>query len=110
MPLGVDAVVQIEFSYPSVTSSSNTLGILGKSKRSLVLKGKITMIDSTGRTLVSGNLKSEKVKESTGIELGNSESSAGSVGIQTSDTVVSDLFPNLLASYLEKLERELGHE
>ncbi len=108
--LGVDAVVQIHFSYPVRENSSNTLGVFGTSKRFLVMKGQITLIDSNGKSLVSGNIKSEKVKESSGIELGNSESSAGSTGIRTGDTVANVLYPTLLTSYLQRLVKELGYE
>jgi len=104
--LGVDAVVQIHFSYSGRVKSQGTTGISwGKSY--VVMKGEITMIDSNGNTLVSGSIKSDKVQESSGIELGDSESS--SVGIGTSETGVSVLYPSLLTSFLEKLEKELGH-
>ena len=73
------------------------------------MKGEITMIDSNGNTLVSGNIKSDKVQESSGLELGDSESSSGSVGIGTSETGASVLYPSLLTSFLDKLAKELGY-
>jgi hypothetical protein len=106
--LGVDAVVQMHFSYSGRGSSQGTAGISwGKSY--VVMKGEITMIDSNGNTLVSGNIKSDKVQESSGLELGDSESSSGSVGIGTSETGASVLYPSLLTSFLDKLAKELSY-
>ncbi len=74
------------------------------------MKGEITMIDRSGKTLVSGNIKSDKMTESSGITLGNSDSSAGSTGIQTSAADTDVLYPNLLTSYLSNLEKKLGYK
>ena len=106
--LGVDAVVDITFSYPIVTSSNSLLGSFGKNKRTLAMKSKIVMINKNGKTLISGSVKSEKIIERKGIDLGNSESSSGSIGIGTEKAKISDLYPNLLITYMEKLGDELG--
>ena len=106
--LGVDAVVQMHFSYTGKSSSQGTAGISwGKSY--LVLKGEITMIDKDGKSLVSGNIKSDKMKESSGLSLGDSDSSTGSTGIQTSEADINVLFPSLLTSFLDRLAKELGY-
>lgn len=107
--LGVDAVVQMHFAYSGRESSQGTAGISwGKSY--LVLKGQITMIDKDGKTLVSGNIKSDKMQESSGISLGDSDSSSGSTDIQTGEADTSALYPNLLTSFLVKLAKELDYE
>jgi hypothetical protein len=106
--LGVDAVVQIDFSY-SGKCGTNSVGGISWGKNFMVMKGEITMIDKNGKTLVSGNIKSDKVLESSGMELGNSESSGGSTGFKTGETEDSKLYPDLLTSFLDHLAKELGY-
>ena len=68
------------------------------------------MIDKDGKTLVSGNIKSDKMKQSSGLSLGDSESSSGSSDIQTSEADTDVLYPSLLTSFLDRLVKELGYE
>ena len=74
------------------------------------MKSKITMLDKNGSRLISGSVKSERIVEREGIELGNSASSAGSFGIETDKADASGLYPNFLSRYMEKLVEELGNE
>lgn len=105
--LGVDAVVDVHFKY-STTGSSSSIGGIGWGKSNLALVGEVTIIDKNGVTLVSGKIKSDKIKEGSGLTLGDSESSGGSSEIKTGETAYSDLYPNLLASFLANLTEELG--
>jgi hypothetical protein len=106
--LGVDAVVQIDFSY-SGKGGTNSVGGISWGKNFLVMKGEITMIDKNGKTLVSGHIKSDKVKESSGMSIGDSESSGGSTEIPTSETAASKLYPDLLTSFLDNLAKNLRY-
>ena len=106
--LGVDAIVQMHFSCSGRSSTQGTAGI-SRGKNYLVMKGEITITDRNGKTLVSGNIKSDKKQSSSGMEMGDSASSSGSVGIGTSETGIDVLYPSLLTSFLQKLTKKLGH-
>ena len=59
--LGVDAVIHIHFnSGGSTKGSSNWGGVYSTSTKISVLKGEISMFDSTGKELISGKIKSEE--------------------------------------------------
>jgi hypothetical protein len=107
--LGVDAVVQIDFKHAGGTSGSSTMGVFSKSKTSYALKGEITMIDKTGKTLISGEVKSDKSVKRTGRSFGNEDSGISIDGGGT-ETDAGEFYSGLLNSYIEELNKELGYE
>lgn len=108
--LGVDAVVQIHFKHAVSESSSKTLGILGKTKKFIALKGTVTVIDKSGKTLISGNIKSTKKMKSKKRSFGNQSDNGVQIETSNEDVDEKKFFDGLLASYLERLDEGLGFD
>ena len=109
--LGVDAVIQVAFTYSVTTSSSNTLGIFGKKKKFNKLKGKITVIDKTGRMLISGSVKSDKKLKKKTKSFALTGTLDNGVAFEPSKmTPAEEFYADLLRSFLEKLNKGLGYD
>jgi hypothetical protein len=107
--LGVDAVVMIEFKHAMSESSSSTLGVFGKSKKSIALKGEITMFDRQGTEIISGSAKSDSMVRSTSQSWGDQDDGVSFEKEQ--DAANMDQFWSaLLTGYLEDLQKDLGQE
>jgi hypothetical protein len=107
--LGVDAVVLIEFKHALSESSSTTLGVFGKSKKSIALKGEITMFDRDGTEIISGSAKSDSMVRSTSQSWGDQDDGVSFEKEQ--DAANMDQFwSTLLTGYLEDLQQDLGQE
>ena len=107
--LGVDAVVLIQFKHALSESTSTTLGVFGKSKKSIALKGEITMFDKAGKEIISGSAKSDYMVRSTGQSWGPQDEGVSFEKEQ--DAANMDQFwPTLLSGFLEDLHKDLGRE
>lgn len=107
--LGVDAVVQLAFKHTVSNSTSTTIGVFSKSKKSVGMKGEIIMIDKNGNTLISGSVKSDKLLK----EAGRSYNIPGEgVTIEPdAEKTDKDVFYNgLLNGYLVEMNKAFGYE
>lgn len=107
--LGVDAIVLIEFKHALSESTQSTLGVFGKSKKSIALKGEITMIDRAGTEIISGSAKSESMVRSTGQSWGNQEDGV-SFEKERDAANIDQFWSALLTGYLDDLKKDLGQE
>lgn len=114
--LGVDAVIHIHFNNSSQTTkgSSNWGGVYSTSTKISVLKGEISMFDSTGKELISGKIKSEEVEGATTRSWGSASSGGLSAGvgveIEGEAPDIGNVYDILLESFMERLHRELDGE
>ena len=99
--LGVDAVMQINISGYSQSSGSGNIFTGSKTNTAMVQTGEVTMIDKSGKVLISGKAKSGPVHES-------SSRTIGSIEIDTGGGKPTGLHANLMYSYLGHLRQDLG--
>lgn len=93
--LGVDAVLEITFTYDLVDNVPriDRFNIYEKRFRVLALKSEMRLVDKNGNTLISGTTSSEPLPTSD--------------GMATAKEPVRSYFPSLLVSYLNALKQEL---
>lgn len=107
--LGVDAVMLIQFKHAISETSSSTLGVFGKKKKSLALKGEITMFDKTGSEIISGSAKSESMVRSTSKSWGN-EDDGVSFEKEQDGSDMDTFWDTLLSGFLADLEKDIKSE
>jgi hypothetical protein len=113
--LGVDAVIHIHFNNSSSTKgSSNWGGVYSTSTKISVLKGEISMFDSTGKELISGKIKSEALEGATTRSWlsGSSGGLSEGVGVEIEGEApdIGNVYDMILESFVERLHRELDGE
>ncbi len=93
--LGVDAVLDIEFTYEPVVNAVqvDSFNIFETLDRVLMLKSELRLIDRNGKVLLSGVTRSEPFSTSD--------------GLVTSEPPVRSYYPSLLVSYLNALKQDL---
>lgn len=105
--LGVDAVLLIEFKHALSEQSSSTLGVFGKKKSFIALKGEITMFDRTGKEVIAGSAKSESMVRSTSQSWGNQDDGVSfEKGREAAD--MDTFWSALLSDFLEELNKDLS--
>ena len=104
--LGVDAVLLIEFKHAGSESTSTTLGVFGKSKSSIALKGEITMFDRTGKEVISGSAKSDSMVRSEGRSWGNQDNGVSFEKEQDAPNM-DEFWATLLTGFLQDLDKDL---
>jgi len=107
--LGVDAIVLIEFKHALSESTTTTLGIFGKGKKSIALKGEITMFGRDGTEIISGSAKSDSMVRSTSQSLGGQDNGV-SLDKEQDAPNMDQFWSGLLTGYLEDLRKDLGQE
>ena len=107
--LGVDAVVLIEFKHAGGTKGSNWGGVYSKKKTIIALNGEITMFDRTGKELISGSAKSEKLEKGSTRGWGDQDNGI-SVEVDAGKANPDEFYPGLLSSYLHELNKELSQK
>jgi hypothetical protein len=105
--LGVDAVVLIEFKHAGSESSSTTLGVFGKSKSSIALKGEITMFDRTGTEVISGSAKSDSMVRSESKSWGDADNGVSFEKEQDGPNM-DEFWSTLLVGFLQDLDNDLS--
>jgi len=98
--LGVDAVVQVFFSGYGTSSSSGSVFGPSTTSNSSILTGEVTMIDRSGKVLISGKSKSGPVHAGSSV-------GRGSISIKTSERP-TDFRTQQLDSFLGHLRQDLG--
>jgi hypothetical protein len=108
--LDVDAVLWIHFKHAESSKSTSVLGAYKKEKGYIRLNGEITLLNRSGKQLISGSVKSRKMQRSV-------EQSVGAVGDLASGIEIDvhkgkpeadELWYPLIESYLINLEVELA--
>ena len=107
--LGVDAVVLIEFKHAGGTKGSGIGGIYNKTKTEIALKGEITMFDRSGKEVISGSVKSEKLLRGTSQGWGDQENGI-SINTEQDAPNMDEFYPGLLSSYLLELDKNLSQK
>ena len=107
--LGVDAVVLIEFKHAGGTKGSGIGGIYNKTKTEIALKGEITMFDRSGKEVISGSVKSEKLLRGTSQGWGDQENGI-SINTEQDAPNMDEFYPGLLSSYLLELDKSLSQK
>ena len=105
--LGVDAVVLIEFKHAGGTKGSSWGGVYSKKRTEIALNGEITMFDRTGKEVISGSVKSEKLEKGSTRGWGD-EDNGISVEVEAGSANPDEFYPGLLSSYLDKLNKDLS--
>ena len=107
--LGVDAVVLIEFKHAGGTKGTGIGGIYNKTKTEIALKGEITMFDRSGKEVISGSVKSEKLLRGTSHGWGDQDSGI-SINTEHDAPNMDEFYPGLLSSYLLELDKNLSQK
>jgi hypothetical protein len=107
--LGVDAVVLIEFKHAGGTSGSSFGGVYNKSKTEIALQGEITMFNSSGKEVISGATKSEKLLRGTSQGWGDQDNGI-SINTEQDAPNIDEFYHSLLDSYLISLSNSLSKQ
>ena len=105
--LGVDAVVLIEFKHAGGTKGSSFGGVYSKTKTEIALEGEITMFNSSGKEVISGTTKSEKLLRGTSQGWGDQDNGI-SVNTEQDAPNIDQFYSGLLNSYLVELDKSLS--
>jgi len=105
--LGVDAVVLIEFKHAGGTKGSSFGGVYSKTKTEIALEGEITMFNSSGKEVISGATKSEKLLRGTSHGWGDQDNGI-SVNTEQDAPNIDEFYYGLLSSYLIELDKGLS--
>jgi hypothetical protein len=105
--LGVDAVVLIEFKHAGGTKGSSFGGVYSKTKTEIALEGEITMFDRSGKEVISGATKSEKLLRGTSQGWGDQDNGI-SINTEQDAPNIDEFYYGLLSSYLIELDKSLS--